>query len=41
MTFGLDILTPQAQKLDDVFATDPAKLRSSTGSSLECKDCEL
>jgi hypothetical protein len=38
VTFGIDILTPQAQKLDDVLATDPSKLRSSTASSLECKD---
>lgn len=33
--FGLDALTPQAQKLDDVIATDTARLRSSTASSLE------
>ncbi|KAK0734335.1 hypothetical protein B0T26DRAFT_761457 [Lasiosphaeria miniovina] len=34
--FGLDTATPQAQKLEDVFANEPSKLRSSTASSLEC-----
>lgn len=32
----MDVPTPQAQKLEDVLA-DSSKLRSSTGSSLECK----
>jgi hypothetical protein len=34
--YGMDVPTPQAQKLEDVLA-DSSKLRSSTGSSLECK----
>ncbi|KAL2023666.1 hypothetical protein VTK56DRAFT_1823 [Thermocarpiscus australiensis] len=33
--FGVDAPTPQAQKLEDVLANDPSKLRSSTASSLE------
>ncbi|KAK3382945.1 hypothetical protein B0T24DRAFT_687238 [Lasiosphaeria ovina] len=33
--FGLDTATPQAQKLEDVFANEPSKLRSSTASSLD------
>ncbi|KAK3393764.1 hypothetical protein B0H63DRAFT_27519 [Podospora didyma] len=33
--FGLDAQTPQAQKLEDVIANEPSKLRSSTSSSLE------
>lgn len=35
--FGLDAPTPQAQRLEDVLANDPSRLRSSTASSLECK----
>ncbi|EAQ93468.1 hypothetical protein CHGG_01703 [Chaetomium globosum CBS 148.51] len=35
VSFGLDAPTPQAQKLEDVLANDPSKLRSSTASSLE------
>ncbi|KAK0731427.1 hypothetical protein B0H67DRAFT_73026 [Lasiosphaeris hirsuta] len=35
VAFGLDAPTPQAQKLEDVIANEPSKLRSSTASSLE------
>ncbi|AEO53373.1 hypothetical protein MYCTH_2294596 [Thermothelomyces thermophilus ATCC 42464] len=35
VTFGVDAPTPQAQKLDDVLANEPPRLRSSTASSLE------
>ncbi|SPQ18047.1 7ec75428-c355-4b70-b921-2387dcc9c954 [Thermothielavioides terrestris] len=35
VSFGVDAPTPQAQKLEDVIANDTAKLRSSTGGSLE------
>jgi hypothetical protein len=35
VAFGIDAPTPQAQKLEDVLASDPSKLRSSTASSLE------
>ncbi|KAK4193450.1 hypothetical protein QBC35DRAFT_106774 [Podospora australis] len=35
VAFGLDAPTPQAQRLEDVLANDPSKLRSSTASSLE------
>ncbi|KAH6853615.1 hypothetical protein B0I37DRAFT_11195 [Chaetomium sp. MPI-CAGE-AT-0009] len=35
VSFGIDAPTPQAQKLEDVLANDPSKLRSSTASSLE------
>ena len=35
--FSIDAATPQAQKLEDVLASDPSKLRSSTASSLECR----
>ncbi|KAK4129459.1 hypothetical protein N657DRAFT_561228 [Parathielavia appendiculata] len=35
VTFGLDAPTPQAQKLEDVLASDSSKVRSSTASSLE------
>jgi hypothetical protein len=37
VAFGLDAPTPQAQKLEDVIANDPSKLRSSTAPSLERK----
>ncbi|KAM7224355.1 hypothetical protein V8F06_000136 [Rhypophila decipiens] len=33
--FGTDAPTPQAQKLEDVLASDPSRLRASTASSLE------
>ncbi|KAL2165304.1 hypothetical protein VTH06DRAFT_601 [Thermothelomyces fergusii] len=35
VSFGMDAPTPQAQKLDDVLANDPSRLRSSTAGSLE------
>ncbi|KAL2125184.1 hypothetical protein VTJ04DRAFT_1549 [Mycothermus thermophilus] len=35
VTFGLDAPTPQAQKLEDMLSADSARMRSSTGSSLE------
>jgi hypothetical protein len=36
VAFGLDAPTPQAQRLEDVLASDSSsKLRSSTASSLE------
>ncbi|KAK4248021.1 hypothetical protein C7999DRAFT_40772 [Corynascus novoguineensis] len=35
VTFGIDAPTPQAQKLEDVLANDPSRLRSSTASSLD------
>ncbi|KXX80467.1 hypothetical protein MMYC01_202901 [Madurella mycetomatis] len=35
VAFGIDAPTPQAQKLEDVLASDSSRLRSSTASSLE------
>ncbi|KAL2136636.1 hypothetical protein VTI74DRAFT_2665 [Chaetomium olivicolor] len=35
VTYGIDAPTPQAQKLEDVLASDTSRLRSSTASSLE------
>lgn len=35
--FGVEAPTPQAQRLEDVLASDASRLRSSTASSLECK----
>ena len=37
VAYGIDAQTPQAQKLEDVIANDPSKLRSSSATSLECK----
>ena len=37
VAFGVDAPTPQAQRLEDVVASDPSRLRASTSSSLECK----
>src|SRR5947208_493612 len=37
VAYGIDAPTPQAQKLEDVIANDPSKLRSSSATSLECK----
>ncbi|KAK0657553.1 hypothetical protein B0T16DRAFT_453001 [Cercophora newfieldiana] len=35
VAYGIDAQTPQAQKLEDVIANDPSKLRSSSATSLE------
>ncbi|KAK4451769.1 hypothetical protein QBC34DRAFT_295029 [Podospora aff. communis PSN243] len=35
VAYGIDAPTPQAQKLEDVIANDPSKLRSSSATSLE------
>ncbi|KAK3947319.1 hypothetical protein QBC32DRAFT_91357 [Pseudoneurospora amorphoporcata] len=35
VAFGLDAPTPQAQRLEDVFASENTRMRSSTASSLE------
>jgi len=35
VAYGIDAPTPQAQRLEDVIANDPSKLRSSSATSLE------
>lgn len=41
VAYGIDAQTPQAQRLEDVIASDPSKLRSSSATSLECKTYQV